>query len=952
MADPLKDWLGKHVGGTTSFGTSAIPELLTPNTESSSGTEGSSSAVVDVNADEVTPSVESEESSSTPTSVQRGSFLATPTREKMEADASENKRAETMQAAKPVGWVESFKEAGDMAGGLVNDMLTPVTDGIRQWMVDSDKRARSFDPSTSFSDWQEAADTSWIAPSNPQAIEVAQTEVVPTSGNETSSLLDTATQLKDGLIDSQNKWADAKGSLIAAMDKEDEAKAQANAQAAPSPDEFFAKKNTKGDAAIDLLNKDIDESYQKKLDSIIEGYYDDGTPIYKGGWGEAADTSWIALSNPQATEIATQQGMPTKDWVKADKMARDASKATYEDAKSGAYWLGSINTINPEATNPYTLQNDQQLIDTINNQDAREENKRKAEEYAENAAEAKGQFLEDSGVQNVDDGTNDEEHKMANKITERELKRQVESGQVTLPLNWEWTDDDTVLYKSDLARRGVKGLKYDLAGAVLDDVATMPNTIYNTVRDARENVTSYNVNIDGIQLNSKDIENADLNDQVKSIQDEYIESPKVYLPEADYWYDLNNRIVPYNGGLGYLNEDGDCVVTLMDGTELIFSGNENESPSDEAKRIMKYDLEDVMNNTASSNNTWVKGYATKPVYVGDQEVTYDQAYRLLVDMASMDSGGGGFRSDPGITYDFHFGNVAKPATAYDDDDQWTKMTTDAIPYFADLLTGSAPIMVESTARNSAHPVVKALGYLAPFSSSAAYVAASGLDPSGNRKGGYKKNVGELTDEVKEALKAKGIDPDEYQKDRKNKQIPQQAVSNYLLSLTEDLWGGVGKKATSKPLGAVTKAITDKSRTARKTKEKLDTSRLYQTLKGGVGEGLEEIPGNIAEEATKSGILSWYGDYLRDENGNLLADESGNLLKEQNPSEGVAARFWEDAPESFWAGAMLGTPLSFLGSKKTVNANKIKHALNKNKYEGADGTFSPDAFDLYHSKAGE
>ena len=964
MADPLKDWLGKHVGGTTSFGTSAIPELLTPSTESSSNTEGSSSAVVNVGADEVAPSAEVGESSSTPISVQRGTSLATPTREKMEADAAENKQAETMQAAKPsFDWGESFKESADMAGGLVNDILTPV---VGKWIVDSNKRARNFDLAKAYSsDYQEAADTSWIASSNPQAIEVAQTEKVPVSGNETSSLVDTFTQLGDAsaglgdaFVDSQNKWADAKGSLIEAMDKEGERKAQANAQAAPSFDEFLARKNTKGDAAIDLLNEDINKAHQERLNNIVEGYYDDGTPIYKGGWEEAADASWIASSNPQAIDLSTRQGVSTKDLLKADKMVNDFGTAVNEGAKSAAYSLtANSETTNPLVTDTYTLQNDPELVETMNDSDreARGESQRKADEHSEKANESAQQFLVDSGVQNIDDGANDEEHRMANKITNEELLRQVESEQVhispTLKKEIERDDSDTVYYKSDLTRRGAKGLKYNLAGAILDDVATMPNTIQNTVRDARENITSYDVNIDGTQLNSKDIENADLNDQVKSIQDEYIENPKVYLPEADYWYDPNNRIVPYNGGLGYLNEDGDCVVTLMDGTELIFSGNENESPSDEAKRIMKYDLEDVMNNTASSNNTWVKGYATKPVYVGDKEITYDQAYRLLVDMATMDSGGGGYRSDPGITYNFHLGNVAKPAAAYDDDDQWTKMTADAIPYFVDIFTGSAPIMAESSLRASKNPILTTLGYLAPFSNSTGYVAASGLNPYGNRKGGYKKSVGDLTDEVKESLRNQGIDPDVYQRNRKNT-IPQQAFANYALSTTEDLWGGVGKSALAKPLKKAGNAIADKSRTARKVGKKLDTSRIYQTVKGGIGEGLEEIPGNIAEEATRSGLTSWYGDYLRDENGNLLADRSGNLLKEQNPSEGVAARFWEDAPESFWAGAMLGVPFSFLGSKRVVNDNKVKHALNKGKYEDANGKFSPDAFDLYNSKAGE
>lgn len=1041
MADPLKDWLNKHVGGTGT-GTSAISELLTPNAESPS------SSAVSVDASEVTPSVESSEASSTSAPVQPNVSSISPTKEQIEKDAAENKaqQAETLEVRKPrtlQDAIDDFSEntlapaygaigkgiAGTAmdAGKGIADAVTGAANWAGKVLTESpEERGRytsenfaypesmeTYDsniardafnaylgtfktdpdfvgprkagpatapaPAVDQSSVTEAkfgdnayyvfnrggdykdVDPSWVAGSNPQGWEAATTEQVPDVGNDTSALVDLTNYL---LMNPE--YIDARSSLYKAMDEGDERKAQAAAQAAGSLDDALAKQNVKGEAAIDLLNRDIDEAHQEKLDQIIEGYDKDGSPIYKGGWEKAADTSWISSSNPNVPEMSSQQGLSTKDWkdasrsifmngVKLGKMADDAGRAVSEDHQSLANRSGSINTVNPLATDYYTLQNDQGLIETINDQGARDENNRRADEHAEKAAEAKGQFLEDSGVQNVDDGTNDKAHRMANKITGEELNRQIESGQVSQPDSAQIKiDNDTVYYKSDLTRRGMKGLQYDLAGAVLDDIATMPNTIQNTVRDARENLTSYGVNIDGIELNSKDIKNADLNDQVARIQEEYQENPMVYLPEAEYWYDLNNRIVPYGeeGALGYLNEDGNCIVTLMDGTELIFSGNENETPTQEAQRIMKTDLEGIMNGSDSRNNTWVKGYAAKPVYVGDKELTFDQAHRLLTDMSTMDSGGGGFRSDSGISYDYGTFNIAKPSVAYDDDDQWAKMTTDALPYFTDLVTGSAPIMIESALRNAPHPALKALGYLAPFSSSAAYTAASGLDPYGDRKGGYRKTVGELSDEVKEALRNQGINPDEYQKDRKNKQIPQQVASNYALSLTEDLWGGIGKSALSTPLKGIGNALAKKSRTARKAGEKIDTSRFLQTVKGGVGEGLEEIPGNIAEEGTRSGLLSWYGDYLRDENGNLIADESGNLLKEQRPSEGVSDRFWEEAPEAFWGGAMLGVPMSFLGSKGVVKANKAKHAANRNKYEDADGKFSATAYDLYNNKAGE
>ena len=1103
MADPLKDWTNKYLGGA-GIGTSVIHELLTPNTESPS------SSVVNVDASEVTPSVESSEPSSASTPVQSNIFSISPTKTQMEADAAENKaqQAETLEVRKPrtlldaindfsentlapaygaVGngvadlatnavnnyqqskqlrgefdkilkdqefsgfrdpsllpseinsyWLNSGRnEYNDARGSLYEamdkegerkaqaaaqaagsldealsepkgvvaiDFLNEDIDESHQKKLDNIIVGYNEDGTPIYKDgWEEAVDTSWISPSNPNAIEMStkdfsENTLVPAYGSFGKDVADLATNavnnyqqskqlrgefdkiLKDqefsgfrdpSLLPSEinsywlnsgrNEYNDARGSLYEAMDKEGERKAQAAAQAAGSLDEALSE--PKGVVAIDFLNEDIDESHQKKLDNIIVGYNEDGTPIYKDGWEEAVDTSWISPSNPNAIEMSTQQGVAAEDWEdmsvfmnmeKFNKMRGDALKAVLEDVQSLANRAGSINTTNPSATDLYTLQNDPGLIETINSQEARDENNRRADEHAENAAEAKGQFLEDSGVQNVDDGTDDKAHRMANKITGEELNRQIASGQVSQPDSAQIKiDNNAIYYKSDLTRRGMKGLQYNALGALLDDVATMPNSIRNAVYDARENLTSYGVNIDGLQLNSKDIENSDLYDQVARIQEEYQENPKVYLPEADYWYDINNRIVPYrDGALGYLNEDGDCVVTLMDGTELIFSGNENESPTQEAQRIMKYDLEGVMNNTASSNNTWIKEYAIRPVYVGDQELTFDQAYRLLMDMSTMDSGGGGFRSDPGISYQYGAFNMSKPSAAYADDDQWAKLTTDALPYFTDIVTGSMPIMVESALRNAPHPVLRALGYLAPFSNSAAYTAASGLDPSGDRKGSYRKSVDELSDEAREALKAKEIDPDEYQKDRKNKLIPQQVVSNYALSLTEDLWGGVGKSALSAPLKGIANAVAKKSRTARKAGEKLDTSRFWQTLKGGVGEGLEEIPGNIAEEGTKSGLLSWYGDYLRDENGNLISDESGNLLKEQNPSEGVSSRFWEDAPEAFWGGAMLGVPFSFLGSKGAVKANKAKHAANKNKYENAEGKFSANAYDLYNNKVGE
>ena len=148
-----------------------------------------------------------------------------------------------------------------------------------------------------------------------------------------------------------------------------------------------------------------------------------------------------------------------------------------------------------------------------------------------------------------------------------------------------------------------------------------------------------------------------------------------------------------------------------------------------------------------------------------------------------------------------------------------------------------------------------------------------------------------------------------------------------MPLTEFGLGNIGKSAL---------------KMAKPVKKWLEKHPVADYVTGTVGEGIEEIPGNVMEEATNSGFTkSWYEDYLRDDDGNILRDTVGNPLKAQTDNrfldintgggdDGVvdgnrAGNFADDAPGAFEGGALLGGVLGLPGLASGVSRSKLRKA---------------------------
>lgn len=133
------------------------------------------------------------------------------------------------------------------------------------------------------------------------------------------------------------------------------------------------------------------------------------------------------------------------------------------------------------------------------------------------------------------------------------------------------------------------------------------------------------------------------------------------------------------------------------------------------------------------------------------------------------------------------------------------------------------------------------------------------------------------------------------------------LGSLAMPVTEHLWGNIGSSMIGKPL----------MRAIGKNEE--DISPLVRYGLGTVGEGLEEIPGNIVEEFQGgSGLSGWYADDMyRDPEGNLTTedtgvkayDSQGTPIKNRDTDLVSRARnYVEDIPLAFIGGATLGGTL--------------------------------------------
>lgn len=133
------------------------------------------------------------------------------------------------------------------------------------------------------------------------------------------------------------------------------------------------------------------------------------------------------------------------------------------------------------------------------------------------------------------------------------------------------------------------------------------------------------------------------------------------------------------------------------------------------------------------------------------------------------------------------------------------------------------------------------------------------------------------------------------------------LGSLALPVTEHLWGNIGSNMIGKPL---MRAIG---------KNEADIAPLLRYGMGAVGEGLEEVPGNVVEEFQGgSGLSGWYADDMyRDADGNLTTentgtrayDSQGNVIKNTNTDlVGRLRNFGEDIPLAFIGGMTMGSTL--------------------------------------------
>ncbi len=156
-----------------------------------------------------------------------------------------------------------------------------------------------------------------------------------------------------------------------------------------------------------------------------------------------------------------------------------------------------------------------------------------------------------------------------------------------------------------------------------------------------------------------------------------------------------------------------------------------------------------------------------------------------------------------------------------------------------------------------------------------------------------------------------------------------ATASAALPATERIWGSIaGKEALTR--FPFFKKLAERN-------PDIAEHPITQWLAGTAGEGLEEIPGNLVEEAQGTGSFLG-GDYFAnplyyDEDGNYttssilangqpaqpVVDAYGKQLRDQNTSLGDRnANFWAEAPLSIFGGSALGSVFSTLQTPSAYN----------------------------------
>lgn len=546
------------------------------------------------------------------------------------------------------------------------------------------------------------------------------------------------------------------------------------------------------------------------------------------------------------------------------------------------------------------------------------------DEFSKKSGEGLDRLITKYREQSLDDGTLNANNLTSNFMTGARYLKYIEAGEPSTIDVEELKQNPNKVYnkRNEMIEHGFAPYIPDNGAygkLIAENVLAAPSDAASALGQARDDNTSYGITIDGHNVNSKDLD----------------------MGKARNWYlDEVNKISQNGAATDILGPDGTALFTQTSnikgqplyeiindaGDTLWMQDPENpkslnnvpKSKLDNGIMTVRVEFEDGShinldgygyNDDPYSEYMYLFGEGSKdhrkvnesnlPRYEmgnGDS-LSIEDVRRILEDDQAMSGSDEQEKEskDNGIEYDFGLGNLNKPSA-----------------YLGDLTKGDlgdfAPVVLDTLAQSAPYFVNR---ISIPVGISDAFMASKNLDPSRTKNDRtYSQAVGSIDDATLKAIEDLGIDVEDF-KDyyNSNNLWGERVLANALMPFTEIGYGSIGTRLKN-PL----------SKVLRKKFPFNPAIPYIDAVMGAGGEALEEIPGNVVEEARRNGFTkSWYGDYLRDKETNeILRDSLGNpLMTQDSTGDRRAEKFWGDAPESALLGGILGGGAEVLHMPRTV-----------------------------------
>lgn len=392
----------------------------------------------------------------------------------------------------------------------------------------------------------------------------------------------------------------------------------------------------------------------------------------------------------------------------------------------------------------------------------------------------------------------------------------------------------------------------------LQRMSEIPNELANELGNSRNNIFNYTINTGDQSFSGRDFEKnvTTYMDRIKYLGNETMtdDGRNIFtIKDADH-----TGMTPYSyGEWQVVLDDGNVerhphgkikAELLEDGTILVtFPDGLNTRFNDETD--FSTNLQKVGIQIAEDGEEPIAWYPDLVLDDG-QRISFADAWSIINDDPHSED------PDKRISYDYGPLGLGKPKSHSNG-----LFSGDILNETWDLLAGSAPYFTIPT------------GVTLGLSRTAS--ALNGRDPSSLRMDGTSRQLAE---------------------DLNDSDYLTLLMANTAMPLTEFGWGRIGKSA-----------ITPFNKFF--TKHGLDERAFYpwyQHAMGTVGEGLEELPGNVVEAITQNGLGGAYANQVYDEEGNPVYDSAGRPVLDRNTSfEDRKQNFFDDAWDAAASGAWLG-----------------------------------------------